>query len=270
MNSLPIGVFDSGLGGLTVVRELMCILPNESICYFGDTGRVPYGNRSRETIRKYAIQDIRFLLQKRVKMIIAACGTVSSVAESVGGSLTIPFVGVVRPAVQAAVDASKSGRIGVIGTAATISSGSYNTLISELSQEAKVFTQACPLFVPLVEGGFISPGEEIARLTAERYLLPLMEKDIDTLILGCTHYLILRPIISKVCGDGVTLIDSGRQAALLARDVLAGRNALSPSTHKGSAAFYVSDQIEGFSQIASICLGADISGNVTRVDIDNL
>ncbi|MCL2486271.1 MAG: glutamate racemase [Oscillospiraceae bacterium] len=268
MNSLPIGVYDSGLGGLTAVKELRRRLPGEGIIYFGDTGRVPYGNRSRETICKYTIQAMRFLTQKRVKMIIAACGTVSSVAEDIGNSISVPFTGVVRPAAKAAADATRSGRIGVIGTAATISSGSYRARIAELAPKARVFEQACGLLVPLVENGFVSTDDEVTRLVTERYLKPIIAKKVDTLILGCTHYPILKPIIGDVMGDGVTLIDAGEQAAILAGDILRQKAMLNESTQPGKSAFYVSDRTEGFSQIAGMFLGEDISAVTERVDLD--
>ena len=270
MNTLPIGVFDSGLGGLTTVRVLSRLLPCENIVYFGDTGRVPYGNRSRETIHKYAMQDMRFLLQKHVKMIIAACGTVSSVAEDVGDDLVIPFTTVVRPAARAAASATKSGKIGVIATAATVASDSYRKRILELLPAAEVTSQACPLLVPLVESGMVSPDDEIARLVVRRYLQPLAEQGVDTLILGCTHYPILRPIIEEVMGSDVTIIDAGEQAAIHARELLTQGELLNPYPAPGKISFYVSDQTQGFAQIAGLLLGSDISRDVTCVDIDNL
>lgn len=270
MNTSPIGVFDSGLGGLTVVKELHRLMPCERIVYFGDTGRVPYGNRSRETIFRYAVQDMRFLLQKQVKMVIAACGTVSSVAEQAGMDLPVPFTGVVRPAAAAAVKATKSGRIGVIGTAATIASGSYRSRIAELMPQAEVIEQACPLFVPLVESGFIDPEDKLVRLVVERYLAPVKDQGVDTLILGCTHYPILKPVISAVMGDSVELIDAGEQTARYAKGLLEQNSMVSDAGEAGNHVFYVSDRIEGFSTVAGIFLGEDISGNVARVDIDQL
>lgn len=270
MNSLPIGVFDSGLGGLTTVRVLSRLLPCEDIVYFGDTGRVPYGNRSRDTINKYAVQDVRFLLQKQVKMIIAACGTVSSVAESVGDNLTVPFTTVVRPAARAAVSATKSGKIGVIATAATIASNSYRKRILELLPGAEVTAQACPLLVPLVESGFVSAGDELARLTVRRYIEPLATAGIDTLILGCTHYPVLRPIMEEMMGKEVEIIDAGEQAAIHAKELLAREELLSPSSKPGKSSFFVSDLTQGFAEIAGILLGSDISEDVTFVNIDSL
>lgn len=192
MDNRPIGVFDSGLGGLTAMRELIRTLPNESILYFGDTGRVPYGSRGREIIRKYAKQDMNFLIRHDVKAVLAACGTVSSVARDIGDALPVPYFDVLRPTARAAVEQTKNGKIGIIGTAATIASGSYRKEIERLAPKTEVFEQACPLFVPLVENAFVSPDDPIPRLTAERYLTPIREAGVDTLILGCTHY----PIIS--------------------------------------------------------------------------
>ena len=218
----PIGVFDSGVGGLTAVKELRALLPHEDIVYFGDTSRAPYGNRSRDTILRYARQDVNFLLSQKVKMIIAACGTVSSVAASMGQSLPVPFTGVVTPTCRAAVKATKNKRIGVIATAATIDSGSYRKELNALHPEIQVFEQPCPLFVPLVENAFIDPGDQVTNLVAQRYLSGLRGAGVDTLILGCTHYPIISAIISKAMGDQVTLIDSGRETAVYARPIAEG------------------------------------------------
>lgn len=270
MNNAPIGVFDSGLGGLTAVRELHRLLPSEDIVYFGDTGRVPYGNRSRETIRRYAEQDMRFLLSKNVKMVISACGTVSSAAADIGAELPIPYTGVVIPAATAAVEATQSGRIGVIGTAATIGSGEYRRRIHERMPKAQVFEQFCPLFVPLVEEGFISEEDEVVRLIVERYLAPLKGEDIDTLILGCTHYPILAAAIGRFMGESVTLVDAGAATARHACGMLRENDLLCGEEKAGRISFYVSDRTEGFASTAGIFLGENISGSVVRVDIDSL
>ena len=196
-NNRPIGVFDSGLGGLTVVKELNRLLPDEDIVYFGDTGRVPYGNRSRETIRRYAKEDEAFLLKQDVKVIIAACGTVSSVAADISETLPIPFFEVVSHASKAAVKASKNGKIGVIGTAATIKSGKHREYILKENPNATVVCQSCPLFVPLVEEGWYSAEDGVVIETVRRYLEPMLDAEIDTLILGCTHYPLLTEAISE-------------------------------------------------------------------------
>lgn len=268
MDNRPIGVFDSGLGGLTTVRELMKVLPGESVVYFGDTGRVPYGTRGAETIRKYTRQDIAFLKTNGVKMIVAACGTVSSVAGEVGEACGLPYTGVLRPTAEAAVRRTKTGRIGVIGTEATVSSGSYERQIKALSPSTSVFSCACPLFVPLVENGVVAPEDPIVRLTVERYLRFFDGKGIDTLILGCTHYPILRDAIAAFLGDSVALIDSGREAALRCAEMLSAQDLLCGGTAPGGYQFFVSDHVEGFHAMADICLGRSVEAEVRFVDID--
>lgn len=270
MSRKPIGVFDSGLGGLTAVKQLLQLLPGEDIVYFGDTGRVPYGTRSRETIRKYAAQDMNFLLSQNVKLIIAACGTVSSVALDLGEALPVPFTGVVKTASQAAARATRSGRIGVIGTPATIRSGAYEKEIHKIDPRLAVFSQACPLFVPLVEDGLIAPDEPITRLAAERYLTPLKEKKVDTLLLGCTHYPLLVPILSQVMGEEVALIDSGREGALWARRLLEQQGMLNAGGQPGRSRFYVSDRVEGFLAVANMFLGDHRCHEIEQIDIDTL
>lgn len=267
MDNRPIGVFDSGLGGLTAVREILQIMPHEDVVYFGDTGRVPYGTRSRETILKYAAQDIAFLRSKNVKMIIAACGTVSSVASELGESLPVPFTGVVQPTALAAYLATRNGKIGVIGTTATIRSGSYRNAIHAINPEIEVFEQDCPMFVPLVENDFFDPENPVPHLVAERYLEPLKQAGVDTLIMGCTHYPILRETIQKVMGPDVVLIDSGKETATFAMELLRDKNALCDKNKTGSCAFYVSDSTEGFSKAASLFLNKDIAENVNYIDI---
>ena len=272
MDNRPIGVFDSGLGGLTAFKALSRLLPNEDIVYFGDTGRVPYGSRSRETIVKYARQDMAFLQSKNVKMILAACGTVSSVAgakgELLSDALNVPFVGVLRPTAREAATATRNGKIGVLGTTATIRSGSYQKELAAINPDLEVFGQDCPLFVPLVESGFVQPGDPITRLTVERYLAPMKEAGVDTLILGCTHYPIIAPVISEVMGSDVTLINSGREAARFCVALLAEKGLLADQTKPGERQFFVSDRTEGFSSVAGIFLGQDVQGDVCHVDID--
>lgn len=268
MDKRPIGVFDSGLGGLTAVKELLQIMPHEDIIYFGDTGRVPYGSRSRETITKYAMQDAAFLNSKNVKMIIAACGTVSSVAEGIGDRLDVPYTTVIQPTVKAAAKATGNGRIGVIATTATIRSGSYPRALTQIDPAFRVFDRDCPLFVPLVENGFIADNEEVTRLVAERYLAPLREAGIDTLILGCTHYPIIKHIISRVIGGNVTLIDSGRETALSCFQTLREQGQLNEEAHEGDSSFYVSDRAEDFARIAEIFLGRDMKHDVSYIDIN--
>ena len=268
MDKRPIGVFDSGLGGLSVVRELVALLPDEDIVYFGDTGRVPYGTRSRETIEKYAEQDGRFLLSKDVKMVIAACGTVSSVAASVLERLPVPAMGVVEAPAAAAVAATENGKIGVIGTAATVRSGAFAKAIANQMPNAQVFAAACPLFVPLVENGWIEPDNEVTLATAKRYLQPLKEQGVDTLILGCTHFPLLAPIIAQVMGDGVTLIDTGRETARAAVETLRKADALCGENANPSRCFFVSDRPDDFVNVAEMFLGSGICDEAATVNMD--
>lgn len=270
MDNRAIGVFDSGLGGLTTVRELQKLLPNERIVYFGDTGRVPYGNRSRETLRKYARQDIRFLRRHDVKLIIAACGTVSStITPEISAEAGVPFSGVVIPAAQAACAATSNGRIGVIGTTATVRSGAYGRAIRTINPDARTIGSACPLFVPLVENGFIQPDNEITTKVAKIYLKPIVDERVDTLILGCTHYPLIYDIIDRVLGSRVTLIDVGKQVARWAQGYLAQEDLLA-GEGAGGAEFYVTDSPDGFSEIAGLFLGGDVKGDVTQIDLDTL
>lgn len=264
-----IGVFDSGLGGLSAVKEFMHVLPNEKIIYFGDTGRVPYGTRSRDAIKKYAFQDAHFLLKNNVKMVVAACGTVSSVAgTSLEEKLPVPYTGVVNPTAYTAVRRTKNGKIGVIGTSATVNSHSYRTRLQKLDSQVEVFEQACPLFVPLVENGIIHRDDQITRLTVRRYLGELKEQGVDTLILGCTHFPLLRDAISDYMGEGVELIDSGRETAIYAAKVLKEQGLLNDDIEARTPDFYVSDTPDGFKHVAGLFLGRDMEYNVTQIDIE--
>lgn len=265
MDNRPIGVFDSGLGGLTAVKELEKVLPGESLVYFGDTGRVPYGSRSRETVRRYARQDMEFLLQHDVKAVLAACGTVSSTAADIGEKLPVPYFDVVSPTARAAVRAAKGGRIGVLGTSATIHSGSYVRAIQELAPGAQVLSQACPLFVPLTENGFIDPEDELVKIVVERYLSPVREAGVEALILGCTHYPLLGAAIGEFMGPGVKLINSGREAALALAEELRKGERLAEPGRISQAEFYVSDEPENFATVAELFLGHGVRG--VRVDM---
>ncbi len=265
MDLRPIGVFDSGLGGLSVIKELNRVLPNENIIYFGDTGRVPYGTRSAETIVKYAKEDERFLLSHSVKLIIAACGTVSSVAAFTAKDLPVPFIEVVSPAAKAAVKATKNGKIGVLGTSATVSSNSYKNKMLEINPMLEVTQVACPLFVQLVEAGWIDRNDEVTVATAKRYLQPLIEATVDTVILGCTHFPAIKDIIADIMGDSVTLINSGEQAALTAAEYLKNNNLLGEG---GRRRYFVSDRPQSFSATAGILLGNEIL-EVETVSLDN-
>ena len=268
IRDMAIGVFDSGLGGLSAVKELMNVLPAEDIVYFGDTGRVPYGNRSRDTIIKYAQQDVNFLLRNNVKMVIAACGTVSSVATGLSDSLSIPFTGVVDPTAKAAAAATKNGKIGVIGTTATINSHSYKKKIKEINPELEILEKDCPLFVPLVENGFTDPEDIIVKSVVEHYTKEFTLKGVDTVILGCTHYPLLTDAIAKVLGDGVTLIDSGRATAVYTAELLKNMNLESTAKSTGKYKFFVSDTPDNFANMAGMFLGRDMSHKVTQIDIE--
>lgn len=261
----PVGIFDSGVGGLTVAKEIFRLLPAEQVVYFGDVGRTPYGGRSREIITQFSHQDVRFLIEQEVKYIICACNTVSAVAlEDLQQVYAIPMIGVIRPGAEAAVRMTKNRRIGVIGTVATISSDTYAKTIQEIAPDINVSSLACPLFVPLAEEGYIS--KEATRLIAQDYLAPLVRMQIDTLILGCTHYPILRDVIQSVVGPEVTLIDSGEETARVAQSALVKSQLVTDEKQPGTHRFYVSDVPERFSQVATRFLGQVVDG-ITRVDI---
>ena len=267
-DSRAIGVFDSGLGGLTVVKEIIKLLPKENIVYFGDTGRVPYGAKSRETIRKYALEDEKFLLSNNVKLIVAACGTVSSVAADTADVLPVPFIEVVSHSVEAAVEATKNGRIGILGTSATIQSGAHKSQILKLLPTAKVYENSAPLFVPLVEEGWFSPDDTVVVTTVKRYLKPLLDEGIYTLILGCTHYPVLEGAIKKVVGDSVNLINMGKATAEYMVEYLGKESLLNEDNENTQIDFFVSDKAESFRKIASTLLGAAIDENkVKQVNI---
>lgn len=270
MDERPIGVFDSGLGGLTSVKELEKTLPGESIVFFGDTGRAPYGTKDRETLRRYAAEDMRFLMARGVKAILAACGTVSSTAADLGAALPVPYFDVVSPAARAAARATRSGRVGVIGTSATIHSGAYRKALLRENAELQVFSQACPLFVALVENAFIAPQDAVTRLVAERYLAPIREAGVDTLILGCTHFPIIAPIIQSVMGRDVTLVDSGQQASLALAEALRERDLLCGPGHRRTAHYFVTDMPEGFVSVAELFLGHSVEGETRRVHVEDL
>lgn len=267
MRNHPIGVFDSGLGGLTTVREIQRIMPGEDIIYFGDTGRVPYGNRSRETIIRYTKDDIDFLLRHDIKLIIAACGTASSVALPVlQDKYDIKIMGVLESTCRKAVEVTKSGRIGVIGTSGTIKSGKYTELINSLNPDARVFSNACPMFVPLVENGYAA--SEAAKLIARDYLMPLKNAEVDTLILGCTHYPLLTDVITDIMGVEVTLLSPGALAAEEAKSFLE-KNQLLSERDSGNSTFFVSDSVENFTSLGSTFLGKPIESKVHLAEVSD-
>jgi glutamate racemase len=264
MDNRPIGVFDSGLGGLTAVREMLRILPEEQIIYFGDTGRVPYGGRSPKIITQYSRQDAAFLMSRHVKMVVAACGVAGSLLAK---ELPVPFTGVLEPTARAAAAATQNGRIGVIATDATIRSGSFQQALKALNPQLQVFAKSCPLFVPIVESGFSLEHPDITKEVAETYLASLRAADVDTVILGCTHYPIIKRIIGEVVGEKVRLIDSGRETAIYCHSLLQQQDMLAQGT-KGDCSFFVSDRIEDFSKVAGIFLREDVHSAVQLVDID--
>lgn len=267
MDNRPIGVFDSGLGGLTCVKEIMRTMPSENIIYFGDTGRVPYGTRGRETVIKYVRQDINFLKSFDIKLIIIACGTASSAAlPIIENEFDTDVIGVLDPASMRAVMKSKNKKIGVIGTSGTIGSGKFAEKIKQLDQSAEVYAKACPMFVPFVENGYTH--SEATRIIAEEYLVPLRESGIDTLILGCTHYPMLTDIIRDIMGDGVTLIDSGAAAAHYAYDKMNESGLLAEESRIGAVHYYVSDTVDNFEELAEIFLAKKVRGEVEKIDIE--
>lgn len=264
----PIGVFDSGIGGLTVVKQLLSMLPNENIIYFGDTARVPYGSKSNDTVIEYANQDARFLYKKNVKLIITACNTASSVAlDSLRENFDIPVIGMIEPGAKYALSKTKNGRIGVIGTHATINNGAYAKELHILDSKLEIFEKACPLFVPLAEEGWID--HEATKLIAKEYLAELKEKKVDTLILGCTHYPILSELIQEVMGENVILIDSGTASFFEVEDYLNGRGLRNNSSQSGSHKYFVSDLPEKFKVIAERFLGTELE-SLEKIDLDEL
>lgn len=268
MDRRPIGVFDSGLGGLTAARELIRLLPGEDIIYFGDTGRVPYGSRSRETIIQYARQDVAFLRTFDLKAVVIACGTVSSAAlDLLKEENPIPIIGVVGPAVSEALQATHSRNFGLIGTQATIRAGAYEKKIRETFPDAAITAVACPLLVPLVENGRFRPGDSVVETVVGEYLAPMKAAGVDTLVLGCTHYPLLTDVIHACMGEDVALVNSGAACARHVRDLLTEMHTLADGTRQGTRRYYVSDRVEGFSDLASVFLGEDVHGGVEQVDI---
>jgi len=266
MDNSPIGVFDSGLGGLTVVKEIMKQLPNESIIYFGDDGRAPYGTKSKETVIKYTKQDAAFLLSMDVKLLVVACNTVSAVAlPDLRSSINVPVLEVIGPGAKSALKKTRQGRIGVIATPATIRSGVYPRAINGINPDVKIYSQACPLFVPLVEEGWWN--NQITRMVAEEYLKELKNAHVDTLVLGCTHYPVLTDVIRDVMGDEVVLVSSAEELSitlkeLLYEEKLESRNG--PATYR----YYTSDSVEKFKKLGKMILQKEIS-NIERVEMEN-
>ncbi len=264
-----IGVFDSGLGGISVVRAIIDLLPHEHLVYFGDTARVPYGSKSEETVIRFAHQISSFLREKQVKMIVVACNTASAVAlQSLQNSFNIPIVGVIEPGSEAAVAAAKHKRIGVIGTASTIRSGAYRTAIRSLDPEMEVIDQSCPLLVPLVEEDW--PHDGVVSQVLESYLAYLKSQNPDSLILGCTHYPYLKSIIQEVMGSSVRLVDSGEETATQVQKVLNEMGLLNHGNgDPGKHNFYVSDFPQKFEETASRFLGRPLD-KLFKVELEVL
>ena len=267
MDERPIGVFDSGLGGLTAVREIRSILPFENIIYFGDTSRVPYGGRSREILLKYARQDVHFLRSFDIKALLVACGTVSSnVLPDLQHESDLPILGVVEPACRKALAVTRNKRVGLIATAASVRSGAYERTIAAMDGGVTVIARACPLFVPLVENSRYRVGDCVVETVAREYLEPLKAEGIDTLILGCTHYPLLEEVVAKIMGPDVALVDSGAQAARQLRDSLARHDSLC-GERQGGITLYASDITGDFGALAPQFL-REPAPQVLEVDID--
>jgi glutamate racemase len=261
----PIGIFDSGIGGLTVIKELIRLMPAENLVYFGDTARVPYGTRSVNLIKQYAVEDSAFLKQFNIKILIVACNTASAVAvDLLKSSLSIPVTGVITPGVEAALHISKNKRIGVIGTTATIRSQAYNRHILDLNREAQVFGQSCPLLVPLVEEGWID--DEITKLTVQKYLKPLLQNEVDTIILGCTHFPVIKHLIQEEAGPAIKLIDSGQETSKVVKKMLDNNKREEQTV--GIFKCYVSDIPDKFDEVGTRFLGKPVV-NARHVDFDN-
>ncbi|MCS7078514.1 MAG: glutamate racemase [Chloracidobacterium sp.] len=254
----PIGIFDSGVGGLTVYRALRARLPQESFVYLGDTARIPYGTRSPETVRRYAHEDAAFLLRCGVKLIVIACNTASSLAlDSLQNECPVPVVGVIEPGAREAAAATRNGRVGVIGTEATIASAAYPRAIRAIAPTVQVVAQSCPLFVPLVEEGWAT--HPVTATVADEYLAPLRRAAVDTLVLGCTHYPLLTKAIRQAVGESVTLVDSGACAAREVAAVLERRSACAPPDARPFTRFCVTDASERFRRVAALCLGEPVT-----------
>ncbi len=268
MEKKAIGIFDSGIGGLTVLKELRAKLPNEQLIYFGDTARIPYGTKSKKLVQQYALEDALFLMRQSVKMVVVACNTASAMAiDLLKQKLDVPVVGVVLPGALGAIRETKKHAIGVIGTSATINSNAYAEKVKSNSRsKVDVYSQACPLLVPLVEEGWLAG--EITSLALKKYLKGILNRNIDTLILGCTHYPLLRDAIQRVVGSHVKLVDSGIETARFVEKTLAQNNLLNKGAREADDLFYVSDIPQKFEEIGSRFLGQPLQ-NVQRVDFED-
>lgn len=266
MDNRPIGVFDSGIGGLTVLKEVVEQLPGEDIIYFGDTARIPYGTRSKETVIKYVIQSINFLMTKNIKAIVIGCNTASALAlEEAREKFDIPIIGVVEPGARAAVNSTTNNVIGVIGTAGTINSKAYQRTMRKDLPMAEIIGVSCPLFVPIVEEGW--ENSDVADVAAKKYLLELKEHNIDTLVLGCTHYPALRYTIGKVMGNSVKLVNPAYETAKVTKNLLKEKGLLNENIEDGSHQYYVSDDPDKFRRIGGNIIRTQI-GEVGKVNVE--
>ena len=268
----PIGVFDSGIGGLTVLREIWEAVPEESTIYFGDNSRSPYGTKSRSTIIRYSLQNMKFLESRDVKMIVVACNTASAYAyEELKARAKVPVVEVVTPGADVACRATKNGKIGIIATKGTISTGVYKKAVEDRAKELgmnniEIFQQACPLFVSLAEEGW--RDTEVTRLTAEEYLKPLKEAGVDTLVMACTHYPLLSKVIKEVMGDGVVLVNTGEATARVVKELLGSEGTASEGNKSPVREFYTSDEPELFEQVAAPFLGEGLPSGTRHFTTD--
>lgn len=265
MDKRPIGIFDSGVGGLTVVKQVMKVLPQENIVYFGDTARLPYGSKSKEAVTRFSKQNVRFLLTKDVKAIIVACNTASSNSlEALHRTFSVPIFGVVDAGVAEVVRSTRNKKIGVIGTAGTVRSGAYENMIYQKDGDMQVYAKACPLFVPLAEEGWTE--NEVARLTAQQYLSVLLAEGIDSLVLGCTHYPLLKRCIGSVVGEGVRLVDPAKATAQQVKGFLQENGLLNLSDAAGARTFYLSDPTDMFYSICQKALKQGYRADIIDIE----
>lgn len=266
MDSRPIGVFDSGIGGLTVVKEIMRILPKEDIIYFGDTARVPYGSKSHDTITKFSIQNTKFLISRDVKAIVVACNTASAFSiDELQRNFDIPIIGVIKPGARAAVRTTQNGKIGLIGTEGTIGSKAYEKSIRKLYPEAEIFGFPCPLFVPIVEEGWAD--SKVSYIVAEEYLKALKDAGVDTLVMGCTHYPLLTKVVGDIMGNSVNLINPAEETALELKEILRENSLQNIYNRTTSYEYNVSDNPNKFVRVGSNFLSREID-NIQRIDIE--
>ncbi len=268
MDNRAIGVFDSGLGGLTVFKEIAKHMPGESIIYFGDSGRAPYGTKSKETIIKYTLQDIRFLMSHDIKMVVMACNTMSAYSfDVVKEALHVPMIEVIGAGASTAVAETGKKKLGIIGTSATINSGAYHKAIMKLDKSIEIYQRACPLFVPLVEEGQEWWGNDITLRVAQEYLTPLKRTGVDTLVLGCTHYPLLYGTIRKVMGEEVKLVSSALEVARVVKKMVFDNNIQRSELHAPVYRYYTSDSVEKFEPLCSTILGWEVN-SAQKVDIE--